>query len=722
MNCAASGLSQSQFECRNLNRNIVFSVERAPEACIFVCLCVCVCLCICLCVRSCVCVHFHLNMKKFHVLHLIFLCSGSLYAHTSSNIWCQSFDWQTKSMEQYCEQYQKGSLPQYCLYEQVVRIKPTRVTSLSIGGCEPAIVLHSIEQFKNLQILNISHSGYTTLNWLRNMTLMQLHRFNASYNELTYVFQLLKNTTPDVIELDLSHNKLMNIGAHTFGMATNKLTTIHLSYNQLEHISFDAFMESTQLAFIDLRMNRFHAIPPLFEGKQLLQTILLNGNPITRFNYCYLSLMHFTSIHFSWQNVEEFWRSQECIANPIEPLRIVLNSDYEGILHTNNYELHCNEQSFKNLKKFTAGHINSFTNIVDLLYAFDSTILHMDLAGNYIGTLTKTDQFERFDRLTTLSLSNTQLIDFDFCKFNKQLIKLDLSFNQLKRIENAPLIKEFMSLMIFNISENRIENVPDLLQHMSSTVKWLDLSGNYVGRLNASTFKRLPSLRMLNLRNSNLLNLSDLSPFKTLDNLNVLNLSFNNLKKVNFSLLSNLSMLNDLNVAHCRIENILHVTQYLDGSLRMLDLSGNNVPSLNDRMFKTLVNLEFLNISNANVFLFDAYTLKRQSGLRCFDISGNQLQTIDLRSLPNVVEKLSLNGNNLYTIENLNRTNHLRMKMMAIAHNQLSCQFLRSFLPNWRGLLFIGDPVDQKHGDVCRSSSQGVNDFLSTFYDTIKFW
>lgn len=86
------------------------------------------------------------------------------------------------------------------------------------------------------------------------------------------------------------------------------------------------------------------------------------------------------------------------------------------------------------------------------------------------------------------------------------------------------------------------------------------------------------------------------------------------------------------------------------------------------------------------------------------------------------MEQIYLNENNLNTIENLNQTNHLRLNLLAVAQNQLSCQFLRGFLSNWRYTTFVGDPVQQKHGDACRSSKQGVKDFLSSFYDTIKFW
>lgn len=670
-------------------------------------------------------VYFHLKMDQYQYYLLHLLCVALLLRDARGNIVCQSFDERTRSIQQYCERYEESAWPEYCVYEGMFRIDVTHVKHLHIVGCEPDIVLQSIEQFNNVHTLDVSHSGYATLNWLRNMTLRHLHRFNASHNALTYVFELLENTTPDVSELDFSFNKLNSIGARTFGKIKN-LQSIFLSNNQLKYISFDAFSSAEQLNFIDLRINYCHEIPPILENEQQLQTILLQGNPITRFNLCLLHVMHYTSVQLSWESVEHFWRSPECQGKHMKPTQIVLNSDYEGILyaHHGGRELHCNEHSFKNLKNFSTGQTEAFRNIVDLLYAFGTSVRHMDLSNNSIGKLTNTAIFEKFDRLETLSLSQTRLTDFDLGTFNTQLTKLDLSYNRLKRIENASLMDEFMSLTIFNISGNRIENVHDLIEHMSPTIRWLDLAGNYVGALNTNTFEELPSLRLLNLNDCHLSNITDLKPFAMLRNLNVLSLSQNNLKHVNFSTLSHLSMLSDLYVAYCEIENISNVAQYLGESLRKLDLSGNYIPSISAHQapFRTLINLEYLNISNAKILTLDPRTFQHQFGLTVLDLSHNELQIIDLRWLHHNVEQLHLNENSLHTIENLNGTNHLRLKLLAIAQNQLSCQFLRGFVSHLRHVTFIGDPVQQKHGDACRSNKQGVKDFLSSFYDTIKFW
>lgn len=657
--------------------------------------------------------HSFVKMKylAFVILVTIQLCGAN-------NFLCQLFDGKTKSFEKYCENV-RGIVSEYCINEELNFIDPAHVERLRIGGCNQADVLISVKRLKNIRVLDISDSDYKVLNWL-DLKLVNLRKFNASHNELSYVRMLLKNSTPGVTEIDLSHNQIRTIGSETFG-SIQKLAKIILSHNVIEYISFDAFSVSSDLHYIDLRSNRFLMIPLLFDNKKLT-TLHLESNPIERFNYCCLSMMRASaSVYFSWTNVKDFWRSENCPGGDIKPVRVVQNSDYEGISTTRvrTYEMHCDERSFQSLSNFTAGR-NAFANAADLLRLLGQ-LVHLDLSHNFIGKL-DLNTFEKFDRLTTLTLSNTMLTDIDFSMLHtKYLVKLDISNNQLNYMNNISLLENFHALAIFNVSGNRLENVPDLIQYLTSSVQRLDLSGNFVGKLKANTFQRLPSLNVLNLRNT-YLSVADFCPFKPLENLNVLDISQNNLKNVNFTVLSSLNKLNDLNVANCEIENVWDLTQHLGASLRKLDLSGNSVRSLNSRMLSTLSNLESLILSNANTIDIDNGALQHQSGLRSLDLSYNKLQRIDFEMVSRHLRNLNLEGNDLNRVDNLSRKHFPQLKSLAISKNHFSCQFLRYFLIGWKGTHLVGDSIDQKHHENCRSSSQGVKDFLGSVYDSVRFW
>lgn len=645
------------------------------------------------------------------ILYIISICKAN------NNFLCQSVDGRTKSIEKYCEPF-IGMVPEYCINEELNRIEPDHVKRLTIGGCDKEMVLNNIKHFKNVRILDISQSVYQTINWL-DIKLKHLQKFNASFNEISYVLQLVKNSTPEITELDLSHNQLMNIGSDTFGKI-DKLVKLYLSHNRLDYISFDAFLGAFNLEYMDLGGNRLREVPLLFDNSNL-KTIHLEDNPICHFNYCFISLVHNASVYFSWASVKNIWRGNSCNRIPFEPLPAVVNSNREGILYSTNgkYEIHLNEQSFQNLDSFTAGR-KSYANVMDLVYNFGSTMMHMDLSGNFIGQL-NTNILRKFDRLSILCVSDTMLTEFDLSTVNTRLTKLDISSNKLKTIGNAPLLETFTALTTLNISNNQFENVLEFIHYMSSSIERLDLSGNFVGRLNQYTFERLPSLKVLNLKQT-FLSISDCSPFKPLEHLNQLDVSHNNLKNVDFSTLSQLKMLNDFRAAHCQIDNISRITQHLGSSLRKLDLSGNFVVTFNADILSTLTNLECLNLSNSNMFTFDYQSAQHQIGLRDLDLSFNHLKTLNLAYLPTYLQRLNLQQNDLTEITNFDRNVFTQFKSLAISQNQLSCQFLRDFLSQWHGIEIDGDPINQKHAADCRSSTQGVQDFLNSVYDLVKFW
>lgn len=629
---------------------------------------------------------------------------------------CQLFEGKTNTFEKYCENYD-GIVSEYCINMELNFVEPFRVERLRISGCNADVVLNNIKKFQNISLLDISHSNFRTLNWL-HLKLRNLKQFNASHNELSYVRTLLTNTT--VTEVDLSYNKLINIGAETFGNA-EKLTKIHLSHNFLEHIAFDTFMQSHNLRYIDLRNNQFLEIP-LIQHTKKLKVIHLENNPIERYNYCYLSLMRPVSLYFAWENMKNVWRSESCQEENIKPARILLNSKYQGtkITPDGSYEMHCNEHSFRNLNNFTAGR-NAFTNIADLLQIFGPLVMHLDLSENFIGKL-DSNTFERFHRLITLSLSHTLLTDIDFSMLHpKYLMHLDISHNQLHYMNNASLLENFHSLTIFNVSGNQLENVPELIQYLSSSIHRLDLSGNYIGALHPNIFERLPSLNILNLRNTSL-SISDFRPFKSLEQLNVLDISLNNLKGANFTQLSTINKLSQLNVAFCQIENVSSLTQHLGAALRILNLSGNTVRRLNAQTFATLSNLESLNLSKTNMQSIEIGAFQHQRTLRQLDLANNHLQEVNFAFTSNYLISLNLAANDLTSIQNFDRTNFYLLRSLDISHNQLSCRYLRDFMAQWKGIQFINDSIIQNHNKNCRSSAQGVQDFLDTVYDSIKFW
>lgn len=646
-----------------------------------------------------------MKLVLFSIIFVVSSCGANHFV-------CQLFNFKRKSLEKYCENF-TGKIPENCERE-IGTLLSNQVEQLKVGGCEIVTVLDSIETFKNVRVLDISYSSYKTLDWL-DLNVESLEILNASHNELSNI-QIFQQNASKLTEIDLSHNQLRRIPPDSFRGA-DQLAMIHLSHNDINSINAATFANSTNLEYIDLSDNRFWSVP-VFPHNKKLKELHLENNPILTFSCSELSSMSSTSLYFPWSSAISFHGDGDCEQ---KPMHVVRDYIYDGVLVTKEktHEIHCCEQSFRNLTIFIAGH-NSFANVGDLLQCFGQSIMHVDLSANFIGML-NTAVLERFDGLTALSLSKTMLIDFDFNMLkSKHLMKLDMSKNYLTHLRNVQLLEDLDSLEEFYIGGNHIENIPEIVQHLKPSILTLDLSGNFVGVLNTTTFEHLTALRSLNLSNTLLL-ICDFSPFQMLTNLSTLDISRNSLTGVNFTMLSNLNNLIRLKAAHCQIENISHVIQHLRPSIKELDVSGNLFGTL-EATFDHLIHLEALNLSNSNIVNFDLSSLQHQKNLKLLDISFNKLQELNFARSTSRFTHLNLEGNDLAKINNLNQTRFIQLGALAISKNQLPCSYLKQLRSEWNELKFIGDPFDQKHGKNCHSRIQVISDFFNSTYNNVKFW
>lgn len=649
-----------------------------------------------------------MNYLLFVLLLIIKLCEANSFV-------CQFFDKKTNSLEKYCENFQ-FAVRDNCSRE-IDAIEAFQVERLKIGGCDHVTVLDSIERFKSVRSLDISYSRYKTLDWL-DLNVIRFERLNASHNELTSV-KIFQQNASDLLELDLSHNQLKHIPLDAFD-GVDHLMRLHLSHNAIHRIDGNSFAAAKNLEFLNLNGNRFWTIPIIGNNKHLKE-IHLKDNPILTFGCSDLSPMSGISLYFSWKWALSFHGDGNCQQ---KPMHIIGDYRDEGVLVTNDgvHEIHCNEQSFENLTIVIAGQ-NSLANGADLMQCFNPTILHIDLSGNYIGKLNAAI-FQRFNRLIVLSLSNTMLMDFDFGIIKSHdLIKLDLSYNNLQFLRNVRLLEGFNSLEELSLAGNQIENIQDLMQHLHPTIAKLDLSGNLVGAVNAITFEWLTELNSLNLSNTMLMS-DDFKAFQPLKNLSILDISHNNLTNVNYTILSILNQLSHFNIAYCHIKNVSDVIQQLQPSIKTLDLSGNHFvnQSLDIHIFNSLPNLKSLNLSDTNLLSIDLSAFKILTNLHIFDISNNRLQEIYFEPITNRLNHLYLAENDLIEIKNFDQTYFVQLKSLTIAKNQLPCKYLRHLKSEWIELNVVDDLFNQKHGKNCHSTIQSISDFMNSTYNRVKFW
>lgn len=617
--------------------------------------------------------------------------------NANNTLVCQLYHKSTKSLEKYCEWF-NGAFPKNCAGKSP-SFDASQVVQLTIGGCNTSTIIENIKQYSKIKSLDISFSGLKTLDWF-DFELVQLKKLNASFNLVSEIpLQIVKNA-PEIIEMDLSYNKILTIDSN-FLKAASKLKKINLSYNLLQILDPGQFGYLIDLEYIDLSGNRFNDIPILSQNKRL-KIVHLEENPIRNFSCAYMSGMSSVSVYLSWKNVLTFTGDYGCYE---KRMYVVASSKYDGIVATanGNFKLLCNDQSFMSLNHFSAGS-NSFKNVAELLKCFND-VQYIDLSSNRIGQFNPTTAFKKFYFLERLNLSNTLLHQFDANDLQSpsQLKSLDLSHNQLKGVHSISLLSYLSEL---NLEANQLQNTPEIVQHLPATVKKLNLSGNFVGKLNGIMFKRLIALQTLGLNNTSLSFACD-NPFERLTQLSSLDVSHNNLSSVNFSMLSKtLNRLEEFRAAHCQINNTWLAIQHLSTSIRKLDLSGNHIESIVEKTFTHLTNLEELKISCANISHFETSSLKHSTKLITLDISYNKLQTIDVQSIPSVLKQLNLEGNNLVNVDNFKRSHLPDLMTLAISKNQLQCNNLQHIIDDLEGVQFIDNPFYQKNDINCHLSAK----------------
>lgn len=225
---------------------------------------------------------------------------------------------------------------------------------------------------------------------------------------------------------------------------------------------------------------------------------------------------------------------------------------------------------FDNLEKLNASHNDIVVIPNQLFYGMDY-LFEVDLSHNKIISILS-DSFEGADELKILDLSHNEITFIDSSTFQdlEQLQIVDFSYNRLEtfdmgifmyndllllRIDNNR-IKRFVyafdympvfdTLIAFMANGNEIDNFTDIfLQCLGSALRVLNLSGNRILRLNATSFEGLKSLQSVNLSRTHLMHF-DAGTFQNLSELESLDLSYNELDEVNFGTanFSNMEMLN----------------------------------------------------------------------------------------------------------------------------------------------------------------------------------
>ncbi|KAL4229486.1 Toll-like receptor 2 [Mactra antiquata] len=190
----------------------------------------------------------------------------------------------------------------------------------------------------------------------------------------------------------------------------------------------------------------------------------------------------------------------------------------------------------------------------------------------------------------------------DACRHNNDIHVYNCSGLNIVDVPDKSEIPNNIKLL--DLSNNDIGNVTFLnYDQLTDCLKVLNLSKNRIHALNAEAFKILINLETLDLSN-NLLTGEHLEEnnFANLDKLLTVNMSRNPLRQIKSKTFSfmELGAIVYLDLSHSEISLIEPTSMDLP-SLERLDLSWNKIQTLDETMFKMMVNLLYLDLSHNEI-------------------------------------------------------------------------------------------------------------------------
>lgn len=288
----------------------------------------------------------------------------------------------------------------------------------------------------------------------------------------------------------------------------------------------------------------------------------------------------------------------------------------------------------------------------------------LDLANNQIVSVGK-GTFARLKYLSHVNLSSN-MIDFiglDFFKTNEILHTLDLSFNQLKSLELQ--VSQLTSVFA---SFNAIENFSmELLES--------EQNRQYYSRFLVKIF---------------------------VDHNTLTNFKIDKRFKVRH-----------LGLDHNQINDLSNLDARLPDQIEILDLSYNNLGALTKETFRNFYNLRTLTLQHSNLQFYDDYVFLNLVNLTELDISYNHFGELDSKLLSNLnsIELLKVDGNNLtrFDIDNLPQ----RVFAISLFDNDWDCVYLEELFNKLREHGKVSVPaVNLENANNGKSDVNGVDCIL----------
>jgi len=577
-----------------------------------------------------------------------------------------------------------------------------RLRSLKLTGCKlvhwPAKILSGLRDLRNLTV--------RTLNGRKTKYSLELE--SGAFDN-----------TPQIEKLDLSCNNIWQIPDRLFCPLSN-LVTLNISWNTLKDIAELGFRDVGDRA--TSRRQQESTLAP-FPCSLDMQSLDVSNNQISVLPiYGFSSLKRLRVLNLSSNAIS-------MVADEaLHGLRSLESLDLSGnrivALPTGMFR-----DAAKSLKELRLQN-NSISVLSPGLVAGMNQLVTLDLSRNVLtSSWLNSATFSGLIRLVLLNLSHNRIVKLEPALFKDlyTLQILNLQFNEIEMI-SADTFSPMSNLHTLELAHNRLTYLDAYSLNGLFALSLLALDSNMLEGIHPDAFRNCSSMQDLNLSGNNLdsipVALKDMRILRTLDlgenrirNLNKpgfrgmsrlygLRMIGNDISNVTQEDLAELPALQILNLARNRIEFVEDGAFGANPALQAIRLDSNALQDMSG-IFASAPGLLWLNMSDNMITQFDYSYLPeklqwmdlhknyiadlgiapRGMRLQTLDVSFNRLTRIYSRSIPDSIELLFVNDNQISSVEPqtfFGKTNLTRVDLYAnmIVKMNLSAFQLTQVPPN----------------------------------------
>ncbi|KAL3125683.1 hypothetical protein niasHT_009770 [Heterodera trifolii] len=479
----------------------------------------------------------------------------------------------------------------------------------------PTQILSSL---KNLRQLSLAHNDINETQESAFANLPHLEELTMAHNRLRTIKEGVFDKVPSLSRLDLSHNRIEAFDLDFLGPTqVYQLRVLDLSFNVIRKLEIQSAKHS--LRSLDINNNQLEFVhAQIFQGFEQLRSVDLSHNDLIDLSAgSFWGSVRLERIVLSENNLRTIWR------NTFRDQTLIIELNLAGnVLHS----LDSGVFGQNNLLGLDLSR-NNFTAIpIRALASVRASLTVLKMSKNGVKMLNRMD-FEGMRSLNALELAENRIetLEEEMFSFLPKLKHLDLSGNPVNTW--SPHI--FLGLSPFtqhlDLSRTGLFSLPKL--HKLCSLRYLNLSGNFLYELPPADIDPLPALQTLDLARNRLVELRA-QLFDRMPELRMLNLSSNvELRWIDKALIKGLGQLESLSLSQMSSFSRLPDTSEFAHLLRLQSLEIHSNPSIFSE-----------NISKILQFLPPLRSLHFQSTDETF--SGRELAMADLRLL----RELSITG------------------------------------------------------------------------------